>query len=488
MNNSILKKIILPISFVVISIGSVGYAVYQGKNKMLDSNKWVYHTLQVLNLSESTLTLIIDMESGARGYVLTKDSSFLTPLIVAKTNIFKNIIELKELTQTKISQQVLLDSLTFYTKLRIASLDFSIEKVNRGGLGDTISDKAIKEGKKYSNALRTIISKIQAKEYELLEERKLVNERSMVLFYWFVGGMFLLMTIVSSLFLISYYRNLLQTIDKILQANELTIINNELKISEAKYLKLNEDLEHIVEERTAKLESSNKELESFSYSVSHDLRAPIRAINGYTKIIEEDYADKLDEDGLTVLTSIITNSKKMGHLIDDLLAFSKLGRKPISGSEINMQEMVSALCAEISKENLDRQIEFTIHPLTPIYGDPSLINQVWINLIGNSVKYSKNKTKSIIEIGCYQKDDQTVYYIKDNGAGFDMKYYNKLFGVFQRLHGQDEFEGTGIGLAIVQKIVTRHNGIVWGESVLNEGANFYFSLPNQKLLGSEFTN
>ena len=178
----------------------------------------------------------------------------------------------------------------------------------------------------------------------------------------------------------------------------------------------------------------------------------------------------------------------MGHLIDDLLAFSKLGRKAISDSEINMQEMVSALCDEISKESPDRLIEFTIHPLTPIYGDTSLINQVWINLIGNAVKYSKYKPKSIIEIGCNQKDDQTVYFIKDNGAGFDMKYYNKLFGVFQRLHGQDEFEGTGIGLAIVHKVVTRHNGSVWAESVVNEGASFYFSLPNTKIIVPEFTS
>jgi signal transduction histidine kinase len=482
MKNKILKKLLLPILVVIISIGSVGYAVYQSNKKMLDSNKWVYHTLQVINLSEKTLSLAIDMESGVRGYVLTKDSDFLAPMILAKNNIFKNIAALKELTQTKNSQQVLLDSLAFYTKLRIATLELATERINTVGLAATVSSISITEGKKYSDAIRTIISKIQAKEYELLEERKQANEKSVAIFYWFLGAMFLLVSFVSALFLISYYKNLLQTRDKIIQADELMILNNELKISESKYLRLNEDLEQLVVERTSKLELANKELESFSYSVSHDLRAPIRAINGYTKILEEDYHDKFDEDGLTVLASIITNSKKMGHLIDDLLAFSKLGRKSISGSEINMQEMVTTLCDEITKENLDRKIEFTIHPLTPIYGDPSLIHQVWINLISNSVKFSKYKPTTIIEIGCYQKDDQTVYFVKDHGAGFDMKYYDKLFGVFQRLHGQEEFEGTGIGLAIVQKIVTRHNGLVWGDAVINEGASFYFSLPNEKIV------
>jgi signal transduction histidine kinase len=488
MNKKLIQKILLPFCFVLIAIGSIGYAVYQSNKNMLDSNKWVYHTLQVLNLSENTLALTIDMESSARGYVLTKDSDFLAPMILAKKIIFKNIEGLRDLTQTKISQQVLLDSLEYYTKLRIESLEFSIARVNTVGLGATVSGKSITNGKKYSNAIRTIIIKIQAKEYELLEERKLVNEKSEVIFYWFLGAMFLLISFISALFLISYYRNLLQTRDKIVQADELIILNNELKNSESKYLILNEDLERLVVERTSKLESANKELESFSYSVSHDLRAPIRAINGYTKILEEDYSDKLDADGIKILASIVTNSKKMGHLIDDLLAFSKLGRKTISGSEINMQEMVSTLCDEISKENPDRQIEFNIHPLTPIYGDPSLIHQVWINLISNSVKFSKYKPKTIIEIGCYQKDDQTVYSVKDNGAGFDMKYYNKLFGVFQRLHGQDEFEGTGIGLAIVQKIVTRHNGLAWGESILSEGANFYFSMPNVKFVVSELPN
>lgn len=472
----------LPIFIVIISISSVGYAVYQSNVKMNDSSKWINHTEKVINLSENVLSLTIDMESGVRGYVLTKDSDFLAPMIVGKINIFKNIADLKELTKDKNSQQLLIDSLTIYAKLRIASLDLAILRINTTGLAATLNGISITEGKKYTTAIRSIINKIQAKEYELLKERKQVNEKSVVLFYWFLGAMFLLITFVSALFLISYYRNLLQTRDKIIQADELIILNNELKISESKYLKLNDDLEQLVIERTSKLETANKELESFSYSVSHDLRAPIRAINGYTKILEEDYHDKFDEDGLSVLASIVNNSKKMGHLIDDLLAFSKLGRKAISGSEINMQEMVTTLCYEISKENSDRKIEFTIHPLTPTYGDPSLIHQVWINLINNSVKFSKYKPITIVEIGCYQKDDQTVYFVKDRGAGFDMKYYTKLFGVFQRLHGQEEFEGTGIGLAIVQKIVTKHNGLVWGESVLNEGASFYFSMPNEKFV------
>jgi len=225
------------------------------------------------------------------------------------------------------------------------------------------------------------------------------------------------------------------------------------------------------------LESVNKELGSFSYSVSHDLRAPIRAINGYSKILVEDYAEKFDADGKKVLHSIMHNSKKMGDLIDDLLAFSKLGRKPVTVSDVNMNNLVKLVREELIFEEGENFPVFTIKLLPAAKVDQSLIKQVWINLVSNAIKYSKYKPITNIEIGAYEKDKLVVYYVKDEGAGFDMQYYDKLFGVFQRLHSQEEFEGTGIGLAIVQKIVHRHGGTVWAESTLNEGTCFYFSLP-----------
>lgn len=268
-----------------------------------------------------------------------------------------------------------------------------------------------------------------------------------------------------------------QNKEKEKRADELFIANRELKKAEDDIRKLNDELEQKVIERTAQLESLNKEIESFSYSVSHDLRAPIRAINGYTRILVEDYSSKLDSEGIKILQSIINNSKKMGELIDDLLAFSKLGRKQVTVSEIYMADLLSMVCEELLFEGDENIPEFNIDILPNAIGDKSLIKQVWINLISNAIKYSKHKIKTNIEIGAYNKDNQIVYYVKDGGAGFDMQYYDKLFGVFQRLHSQEEFEGTGIGLAIVQKIVHRHNGNVWADSKLNEGSCFYFSLP-----------
>jgi ligand-binding sensor domain-containing protein/signal transduction histidine kinase len=244
-----------------------------------------------------------------------------------------------------------------------------------------------------------------------------------------------------------------------------------------------EILEQTIITRTKELQKSNeqflavnKELEAFSYSVSHDLRAPLRAINGYSKILQEDYAPNMDAEGVNFVNAIGNNSKKMGELIDDLLAFSRLGRTEIATSEINMTALVKSVIEE-EMIGISNKIEFTVNELLPSNGTQTLIKQVWINLISNAIKFSEHKPKPSIEIGSYYKDHFVVYYVKDNGAGFDMQYYDKLFGVFQRLHSQDEFEGTGIGLAIVQKIILRHNGTVWAESKLNEGACFYFSLP-----------
>jgi len=243
------------------------------------------------------------------------------------------------------------------------------------------------------------------------------------------------------------------------------------KISDEKIRQLNTDLQKNVDQ----LEEVNKELESFSYSVSHDLRAPLRAINGYAKMIEEDYAAVLDTEGNRLLTTVQHNAQKMGILIDDLLAFSRLGRKQIGRVEINMEEMVSSIVEEM-KHASEHKANIKINALGSVNGDHSLLNQVWVNLISNAIKYSAKKEKPEIEIGSTQTDKETTYYIKDNGAGFDMKYAEKLFGVFQRLHMANDFEGTGVGLAIVHRIITKHGGKIWAKAKVDEGASFYFTL------------
>ncbi|MEP6931691.1 MAG: ATP-binding protein [Flavobacterium sp.] len=260
-----------------------------------------------------------------------------------------------------------------------------------------------------------------------------------------------------------------QKVEKQKRAAALIVTNLELAYQEKKGKELML--------ANSELKKAQEELESFSYSVSHDLRAPIRAINGYTQILIEDHGHCFEEEGQKILEVVIQNSKKMGLLIDDLLAFSKLGRKQVSATTINMTALVAGIISEVSVEKGENMPIFEMEELAGSNGDPSLIKQVWLNLISNSIKYSKNKPETRIKITSVLKKDKVIYCIKDNGAGFDMTYYDKLFGVFQRLHSQEEFDGTGIGLAIVQKIVSRHYGKVWAKSKLNAGASFYFTLP-----------
>lgn len=238
-----------------------------------------------------------------------------------------------------------------------------------------------------------------------------------------------------------------------------------------------EELERRVEERTAELHAANRELESFSYSVSHDLRAPLRAVDGYALMLAEDYGDRLDEEGRRLLTVVRKSAEQMGRLIDDLLKFSQLGRRPLARAPLDMRALAGEVLGELAPSYPNARIE--LGDLPAAAGDRALLRHVWSNLIGNALKYSANAEAPRIEILGETGAAEWVYSVRDNGAGFDMRYYDKLFNVFQRLHREDEFEGTGVGLAIVQRIVARHGGRVWGEGSVGEGARFCFSLPRE---------
>jgi light-regulated signal transduction histidine kinase (bacteriophytochrome) len=252
------------------------------------------------------------------------------------------------------------------------------------------------------------------------------------------------------------------------------------KQAEAQIIQLNFELEQRVIDRTAQLAAANQELEAFCFSVSHDLRAPLRHIVGYVELLVSRYRDHLTDKGLHYLDTIADSTRQMGVLIDDLLQFSRTGRGNCAQERMDMNQVLQETLTILREANAGRTIAWDIKDLPPVRGDCALLRQVWMNLLGNAIKYTRPRETAQIEVSAREENGEIIFAVQDNGVGFDMQYVGKLFGVFQRLHSQEQFEGTGIGLATVQRIINRHGGRVWAEAELGRGATFYFTLPTLK--------
>jgi signal transduction histidine kinase len=439
--NAVLISLIVAIFLVVFIF------CYQSLLRIDADESQVSHSNQVLGNINLMMSDLENMETGERGYVITGQEAFLQPYTAALPDVNEQVQTLEVLTKNDPAQQQYLSAIKPLIAERLADFQTIISLRTNEGFAAAQANVSTDKGKVIMDSIRAVVANMQSTETTLLQAHTNnlthVNAMAELIVIW--GSIIGLLCAI----LVDY-------------------IINRFVIGEMVRKPL---LEEALK--------ANKEMEAFSYSVSHDLRAPLRAIDGFTQILVEDYAGKLDDEGKRVAGIIEASTVQMGKLIDNLLSFSRLGRAEIKKVPVAMGVLANEVYAEVKKSASGRDIEFVMGILPDIKGDVDMIRQVWTNLFTNAVKFTSKKEKAKIEVGSTSDADSVTYYVKDNGAGFDMQYVGKLFGVFQRLHSVEEFEGTGIGLANVKRIVERHGGSVRAEGEVGKGATFYFTLPKK---------
>ena len=440
------------------------------------------HQRQIIATAYRLLGLMVDAETGMRGYVLSRNEVFLEPYWQAKLEAPRQFVHLRDLARASIDSPSLnLVDVTMKTSLAFQTSN--LEGMRAGHEADVEARINRLEGKRLMDAFRSAMQNFLTAEERLAST---ADERSRATQLWLYlalsGGLAVdvLLAVTLGLFF-----------TRSIAARLGVVTENTLRVERQEQLapalppgdeiatldaRLHEMAATIDKARTA-LEEANGELAAFSYSISHDLRAPVRAVDGYGRMLQEDYGDRLDDDGTRFLMTIRAEARRMGRLIDDLLAFSKLTRTETTETAVDMEALAREVVEQIRRDSMETAAEFRIGELPAARGDRAMLRQVFTNFISNAVKFSGRSERPVVDIGGERRNGENFYWVRDNGVGFDMRYAGKLFGVFQRLHRSDEFEGTGVGLAIVQRVVVRHGGRVWAESSPGAGASFFFTLP-----------
>lgn len=445
------NKLLAGLTFATFLIITVSILSIEGIQSLLTDSEHVENTSIINNIFISVHTNIIEVQSAERGFLLAGEDKYLTthkksndviPELFKQLNLFENenslfekkIVQLKNIVQERLNYSYQVISLVKTKGLREARILFASGK-----------------GKNLTDSIRVFIYSLVTENNDLLKKRKIIEVSQ--------ANRIKKIILLSTLFQILLLSVILFIVIKDITGR---------KKAEGLLHKLNEELE-----------TANKELESFSYSVSHDLRAPLRHIDGFIKMLQSSTKEKLDDKSNRYLGIISGAAKQMGQLIDDLLHFSRMSRTAINYSLVDMNQVVNEVKEEIMSTLKNSNIEWKISNLPGIQTDPSMMRVVWMNLISNAVKYTSKVEKPIITIDAQRNENEITFIVKDNGAGFDSNYAHKLFGVFQRLHSSEEYEGTGIGLATVKRIVSRQSGRTWAEGDIGKGAAFYFSLPTK---------
>lgn len=416
--------------------------------KLKQTNAWVAHTNEVIARLDDLMITILDAESGQRGFIITGLDSYLSSYHSALTSVHSKTEVIRSLTNDNPAQQSRVEKLESSIQGRLFTLEEVLEKRRAEGFDSAQQVIFMGGGKIQMDQIRAEIVQIKQVEFQLLERREAEATASTIT----TLTTFALGLVISFALLVFVFY----------------LLNHQIAERRA--------AEQAVTGYARQLEAANKDLEAFSYSTSHDLRAPLRHVSGYAELLQKNAGSALDAKGEHYVQTIIDSAKRMGNLIDHLLAFSRLGRAQMKVTDVNLEKMVREAIDELRIEMNGREVAMTIGKLPRVKADPSLLRLVFTNLISNALKFTRQTQPAKVEIGYRQQPDEVVVFVKDNGSGFDMKYVDKLFGVFQRLHDADQFEGTGIGLANVRRIISRHGGRTWAEGAVGEGATFYFSL------------
>jgi signal transduction histidine kinase len=441
----------------------------------LDSSQfWVEHTWQVINQVERIMGSAKDAETGARGFLITNDPNYLAPYTRGTGELTGELDAFGRLTHDNPVQVRQLAAMRAILAERIALLQQGLA-LKQSGENDSLHALILSgTGKSQMDHLRALADSMEAEEHRLLalriaEERSAARRARATLFL--SSGLDLLLIILMFRYF-SRERSLrLETEET---ARNLAIARIEVERKAEEVHQLNVTLEERVRQRTAELEATNRELEAFSYSVSHDLRAPLRTIDGFSLALEEDYTDAVDGTGRDYIKRVRTGVQRMGQLIDSLLQLSRITRAEITREPVDMSALGESVVANLRDEFPDRQLDILVDPSMNVDADPKLLRVALENLLGNAVKFTAKVDHSAIHFGFDQ--NQQAFFVQDNGAGFDMYYKDKLFNAFNRLHGDKDFKGSGIGLATVARVIRRHHGTIWADAQVNRGATFYFTL------------
>lgn len=485
----------------VFMLGIMAVVSYRSISNFVESVGTVEKTQQIFLLNQEVLTVLKDAIIAQRGFVITGEARYLAPSEAALANLQSRVAKLRvllEAVDTKGPQR--LDSIDRLGQQIVEIIAKSIALKRMGAAAETPELVAlIDAGKRDLDQVREIVREIRTEANEALLKQLHESQSNGQT----IKRLLVLTELSSVAILVLAFGLLVREVTLRSKAEtalrkgndqlELRITGRTVELADAnthleteidehrrarsEIVALNLSLESRVMQRTVELEDAYQQMESFGYSVSHDLRAPLRAIMGYARMLESDMAEKFSGESLQMLQMISASSRKMGQLIDDLLAFSRLNRAPMELGFVNMRTLADEAVATLDERSALSTLQLSVQPMPQARCDAPLLRQVWSNLLSNAVKFSVARPNARIEAGGYQIGRELVYFVRDNGVGFDMRYYDKLFGVFERLHTEEEFPGSGVGLAIVKRILMRHGGRVWAEGELDQGATFFFALP-----------